>query len=308
MLHDDFRSIEFVDSPKRIKGTKAEQFKANCLFGLQGLDRNDYQKQSLIPGISCNHLTLHVLEFYLFTYERQRMWQRKTQNPQNTPYSQNPRMSRHSFCNIYRELDRGTVFFKASILELFYSDSGETRQRGNVRQLRPWNHKEWTKQVLWRSYMYRLVNRVKTFENIQFAEPTQASLETYIQRARVYRDEAASPFFTGAHNVSGFEHYVVALQYTLKHLDTTVDDLCAASTSRDKLAVLRNMKLVGDFFAWQILCDMETCGCLKIDFNFCMLGPGAKSKSLMNCRCCLFHSRICSHASLYVSIELVTAQ
>lgn len=294
--HDDVHIIEFVDAPsKRIKSTATaitetvkenNNKRINCLFGLQGLNKNDYQQkqQKLISGISCPHLTFHILEFYLFTYERQQMWQRKTQNPQEIPYSLNPRMSDHSFCNVYRELDRGTVFFKASILKLFYSssvvDTTQQQLRENARRLpRHWSRKEWTKQVLWRSYMYRLVNRVETFETIDFAEPTRASLQAFLQRARVYRDQTSAAFFTGAHNVSGFEPYVAALKYTLNELDTIVEELCAASPSKDKLAVLRNMKLVGDFFAWQILCDMETCGCLTIDFHFCLLGPGAKSKS-----------------------------
>jgi hypothetical protein len=279
---DDLLVMEIIEIPlsKKIKYATDSQHnqRTNCLFGLQGLEKKDYQhKESLIPGISCSHVSLHILEFYLFAYERQRMWQRKTQYSETFPYSLNQRMSRHSFCNIYRELDRGTVFLKASILELFYS-SGD-KQLDNPRRIpRSWSHKEWTKQILWRSYMYRLVNRVETFENIGFSEPTGASLQAYSRRARVYRDQATSAFFTGAHNVSGFEPYITALNLTLNSLDKIVDDIYAASTSKDKLDVLRDMKLVGDFFAWQILCDMETCGCLKIDYDFCLLGPGAKGK------------------------------
>ncbi|GAX22796.1 hypothetical protein FisN_24Lh077 [Fistulifera solaris] len=277
---DELLVMEMIDISlsKKIKyATEAQHIRCtNCLFSLQGLEQKNFQhKTSFIPGISSSHVSWHILEFYLFAYERQRMWERKMQHPENFPYSLNERMSRHSFCNIYRELDRGTIFLKASILELFYSS--DDKQHDNPRCIpRPWSHKEWTKQVLWRSYMYRLVNRVETFENIGFAEPTDASLQAYSRRAQVYRDQAKSAFFTGAHNVSGFEPYMKALNLTLNNLDTIVDDFYAASTSKDKLDVLRGMKLVGDFYAWQILCDMETCGCLKIDYNFCVLGPGAK--------------------------------
>jgi hypothetical protein len=277
---DELLRMTMIDIPKRTKySTEAQDIRrTNCLFGLQGLEQKVFQHEaSFIPGIFSAHVSLHILQFYLFAYERQRMWERKTQYPENFPYSLNERMSRHSFCNVYRELDRGTIFLKASILELFFSSSD--KQTDNPRRIpRSWSHKEWTKQVLWRSYMYRLVNRVETFENIGFAEPTDASLQAYSRRARVYRGQATSAFFTGAHNVGGFEPYIMALNLTLKKLDKIVDNFCAAKKSKEKLDVLRGMKLVGDFFAWQILCDMETCGCLKIDYNFCVLGPGAKGK------------------------------
>lgn len=277
-IHDnDLKLIQFVNSPEKkkkiIKYTeKTTKENPKCLFELQGLDKRNFEKKSLIPGISCSKQTFSVLEFYLFTYERQRMWERKTQNPLSTPYSRNERMSNYSFCNIYRELDRGTVYFKASILELFHKS-------------RAWDMKEWTKQVLWRSYLYRLVNRVETFQNIDFAEPNKASLQKYIQRARAYWRKT-SPFFTGAHNVSGFEPYISALSQSLNKLDATVDQFWSAPTSEDKLNVLLEMELVGDFFAWQIMCDMEMCGCVTIDYDFCVLGPGAKSKFLVVVVCC----------------------
>ena len=45
-----------------------------------------------------------------FVLERMRMWEKRTRG-EDAPYSDNPILATHRFCNIYRELDRQTIEF-----------------------------------------------------------------------------------------------------------------------------------------------------------------------------------------------------
>jgi hypothetical protein len=54
----------------------------------------------------------------------------------------------------YRELDRGTNYFRAKILEVWE----QTSVHG------PMGREAWIQKVLWASVCYRLVNKIATFE------------------------------------------------------------------------------------------------------------------------------------------------
>jgi hypothetical protein len=106
-------------------------------------------------------------------------------------------------CNVYRELDRGTAYFRGVLLDLHRQlgevhnanigkpqDSMTTKRKGSAPPLPASkrsrttvyriNHKlvvaedvnvsreEWTCIVLWYSYIYRQVNRMETFMEIGF--------------------------------------------------------------------------------------------------------------------------------------------
>ncbi|GMI04227.1 hypothetical protein TrVE_jg11521 [Triparma verrucosa] len=75
-----------------------------------------YDKYFLSEAISVN-----VVSMYLFCWERQEMYHRKKSNPANhknqDKSSSFPIFSNYKWCNVYRELDRGTRFLRGQLLK-----------------------------------------------------------------------------------------------------------------------------------------------------------------------------------------------
>ena len=84
-----------------------------CLWKLHDIPNNSYKQ---IRGLPMKDKE-RVAEFFLFMSERQQVWvRRKRRDP--GPWSASPLFRDHFWCNIYRELDRGTQFFCAHVLHL----------------------------------------------------------------------------------------------------------------------------------------------------------------------------------------------
>ncbi len=69
------------------------------------------------PGVAKN-----VLGFYAFLRERQEAWHCWSIDDtggRKGPYSEDVMMSRYTWCNVYRELDRGTRYFRSQVLDKF---------------------------------------------------------------------------------------------------------------------------------------------------------------------------------------------
>jgi hypothetical protein len=230
-----------------------------CLFKLFNIPLSPFTKEPkcIIPGIP-NELLKNMAEFYLFVHERHRIWLYGDE-------------SHHSFfqyfslCNVYRELDRGTAYFHEQILRLL--------------EERPtWTRSEWIKEVLWRSFVYRQVNRVETFKKLG-GLPALCDLDKF--RIQVLRWPGDLPFFTGAHQTTNYETYVDNLLAGEKLLDTIVDEFCDPySDPATYFEQLKRLPGISHFLGWQILCDLQESNCITMDTTtFCILGPGAKSKS-----------------------------
>lgn len=218
--------------------------------------------------------TQAVADFFLFVYERQMIWHRRFVAKQVAPWSQLPIFQELSFCNVYRELDRGTTFFHAHIMDLWDTHK-YTDQRA------------WTQKVLWTTYVYRQVNRVSSFQELGFPDLTVQSVEDFIVRVRDFREENRDePFFTGCHQTTNHKTFASNLQKVVadeaQMLKDVLDRLLAAPTLRQCITALRDLPNIGNFLSWQLLCDLRESQCLTCVTQdvetYCALGPGAMSK------------------------------
>jgi hypothetical protein len=101
-----------------------------------------------------------MAEFYLFCYELHRVWIRSNRGDMR-PWTRDPVLHRFFFCNVFLELDRGTAYFHSQVARLARDDPRLCRESRMTRR-------EWLNRVAWRSYAYRLVNRIETLEATQF--------------------------------------------------------------------------------------------------------------------------------------------
>lgn len=251
-----------------------------CLWSIQRLCRQQFK--SKIPGFKSRTLEVsrNIAEFFLFVYERQSLWERRNSG-HNEPWTQNFILQQFSFCNIYRELDRGTAFLHAHILKLF-----SVRSAGSSSA---WTRREWLETVLWASYSYRLFNRIETF--LRFDFPKIERSHSFLAKCRKYKNSCINgpKLFSRAHqttNLNTVDRYfkqVTANGAAL--LKSVVDELLGNPFLSDCCRTLRRLPGVATFYAWQILCDLKESRCFPSfgdDDTFCELGPGAVGKLLRN--------------------------
>ena len=90
-----------------------------------------------------------ISEFFLLCYERQLIWHRKRAGLKH-PLTKDVKLSKSFYCNVYRELDRGTQYFRSNLIRC-RSRVGGGSSRYDL------------EEVLWDSLCYRLVNKIETF-------------------------------------------------------------------------------------------------------------------------------------------------
>ena len=60
-------------------------------------------------------VTNEVIEFYSFVQKRHEMWRQRRRGAPPEEWSSDAKLRQGHFCNVYRELDRGTVYLQGSI-------------------------------------------------------------------------------------------------------------------------------------------------------------------------------------------------
>lgn len=200
-----------------------------------------------------------MIDFWRFVALRQAAYWRRERG-QGPPYSDDPAIARYHFCNVYREADRGTRWFQSH-----RTPSPDDSPVGLI------SHE------IWQSVVYRLVNRISTFEaygRIPQFEEGDAWLQFLIDRMG-----AGEKIFTGRHLNRGYACYAATVSYLE---DSGLFDVsCAVLDAGTLEAVCRQLTTipnVGRFFAWQVTCDLVESDALPRygdSDTWAMLGPGA---------------------------------
>jgi hypothetical protein len=279
---EDLNEQEVQEGIKLYFKKKGQELK---LLDIYHLDPLQLQSKKLPKALKAASET--VIKFYLFLLERQLCWERR-QVSKDRPldWTSNHVFRNYFFCNNYRELDRGTSYFHSQMLEKFESSSVNCNTTTQL---------EWIETVLWSSYCYRLSNRSDSFSNVGDYEcatktfngipsidkwPSFSKLVTKAQ-------QEGHKFFTGAHQTCSFASYTLWMKEACakegKVVKQTAQQIYECAQKRDLKgcfqAISKNgLKGVGDFFSWQITCDLMESRCLPkcTASDFCALGPGAK--------------------------------
>lgn len=258
---------EQVPPPKRVR-TKAVPATADKPARRSKAHAEDPRLHSLKASLPLRwrSATNGVAEFFEFVYKRQVVWQSRSDGePQ--PWTQDKLLQRYNFCNVYRELDRGTIYFRAEV------------KKARLRDAVPLSTEDLLGDVLWRSVVYRLMNKIETFEAWGKGIPSPQEFGAFEKFLRKQRQHGAT-LFTSAHQVIGFDRYVGTLKSVHKQLPTFVRKLREQrGDAKACFEILRGTRNVGPFFAWQILCDLlEEPGLLApgLEDQWVQLGPGAQ--------------------------------
>jgi hypothetical protein len=205
----------------------------------------------------------NIDEFFRFMYERHQIYVRRNILKMPPPWTTDLVLRDNHFTNVYRELDAGTVWY--------LEHAPETKGI----------------ELLWWTIIYRLINRVKTFEKVQI--PRYHHLTKHLKNdwfkdlEKLHETES---IFTSAHitlpvgtgrNISRLEKLREIVDYLEEELESIHDELKKVRNLKEAFNILRRIPCVGPFIAYEIMCDLMYRKYLPFTENdWVNPGPGCK--------------------------------
>ena len=128
--------------------------------------------------------------FWTFIAERQNIFVKRYLDRTPPPWTEDPILKEFKFTNVYRELDRGTVFYLEEIMAYLESTTIEDSERGR---------KGLFKKLVFQTLVYRHFNYIESWKVLlpYLLEADWLGMEkALIRQPRIY---------TNAHNVTGFQ-------------------------------------------------------------------------------------------------------
>ena len=199
--------------------------------------------------------------FYAFVNERHLIWRRRFIEKRPWPWTDDPIMQKYKFTNVYRELDRGTMYYYEHILLPNY-----------------WN----PENLLFQTVLYRFFNKPAVFQAIGVAD-VHANLKKYA--ARLHKLKLDMPVFSPAYRVAcnsptgakKIDVVMDVLRWVKANMEQLQDGAVRTSDPKEAFNTLQSIPFVGPFLAYELYCDLALHG--EIDYNldeFVNVGPGAK--------------------------------
>merc|ERR1719319_498596 len=212
-----------------------------------------------------------VAAFLLFLHERQSIWERRRrEGGQPNKLTNNYVLNEKFFTNLYRELDKGTIYFRNQICT--------TDLRGKSFASKEINEDD-LKKVVFKSITYRLNNQINTFMEFKRIPNLDEwkEFKTFLYKKKRNNETIC----TSAHQPLGLENYIEAIEFTRKNLDDLTHKILCAAEDRSLarcFEIITSVPYIGPFLGWQVLCDLlesQTLGRCN-DNQWTKLGPGAK--------------------------------
>jgi len=203
-------------------------------------------------------------QFLQFTKDRHEIYIKRSQG-QPAPWTADPVLQEFKFCNIYRELDRGTAYFINEVTKQERADDNSG---------------------LVMSIIYRLVNNRLFFEYIGGIPELGWDMSAVVEGARVYSKQygtfVGDSYMAFACSRKG-ETKADSLARVLDWLEVNFADwhsdvYSVADSPEEAHKALCKIPYVGPFIAYEIICDMFLINELE-DFSindWTNIGPGAK--------------------------------
>lgn len=166
---------------------------------------------------------------------------------------------------MYRELDRGTQYFRANLIH--HRSNSPSSENGFKLE-----------DVLWDSLCYRLINKIETFESYGRI-PCREEWKDFERRTLESLWNNNEIVFTGAHQSMGKHRYLTTMTSLWKQDGKLINDLATKILSAANLKscyhALLQVENVGKFLAWQVLCDLLESHVIPFsEDDWVQLGPG----------------------------------
>jgi len=231
--------------------------------------RKDGESAVNEPAVTFDENVLN--EFWMFVRERHSVFEKRFLQGQPPPWTEDPILRQYKFTNVFRELDRGTVWVQKQVLE------------------RDLTHEE---KVYW-VMAYRMGIQTWVFDKF-WASCGQSLTERNVNAFYGFLRSNAlmgKPIWTDAYTVCPVKFYdkdlkVDNLGYLLidlyqKWIEQLVDELRKAPNLKAAHRVIRTIPGFADFLAYEVVCDLMYAGGLLWEKGFTEndwvnAGPGCR--------------------------------
>lgn len=218
--------------------------------------------RSIVPDPELMVCQENLDGFYKFIHERHMIFHRRSELKQDPPWTDDAWLRDYKFTNVYRELDRGTVWLLNNIV---------TEEKDQ-------------KNLVWKITLYRLLNNLATFDDIGVPRYQDYNPSAYKKKleARKARGERV---FTNAHltlptfelGSTKIDEYINSLNDLHSRLDDVFMQLKNASHLKEVFEIMMQCRRVGPFIAYEICIDLMYAQVVPFtEDDWVNLGPGAK--------------------------------
>ena len=207
----------------------------------------------------------HVLDsFFRFVYERQEVFYKRFIEQRPGPWTTDPILRNYKFTNVYRELDRGTLYVLDEII-----GKGSNRD------------------VVFNILVYRIFNKIETHRALGFQRVDSFDAAQFLHTLESIKRKG-SPIFTNAFIVSGarYAHSSnkevnivkgVIRDDLVKNFDAHYQKLIHSRTLEAAHAAIKEITHFGDFLAYEAVIDINYSGIIKFsEDEWVNAGPGCR--------------------------------
>lgn len=189
--------------------------------------------------------------YWSFIFDRHIVWYKRFILQQKAPWTKDPILLNYKFTNVYRELDKGTVFLLHNIVNGPHSEMEE----------------------VFNIIVYRMFNRIDTYESTGFLEITGVPTEYHWDKQVSFniwrnRQNAGLSLYTDAHMVCAYEHFPGAdklerFEYifdgVFKGLPSLMNIIKKSKSLETIHKALMKFPGIGPFLAYEIAVDISYC-------------------------------------------------
>lgn len=221
----------------------------------------------LLPDAELEICEENLQMFWYWIYERQNIYHRRFVEGKKAPWTKDPILRDYKFCNVYRELDRNSIWIINNVIKS--------------------NKFKDDKDRLFAMIVCRLFNRPETF--MECGIPDYYNFNPKLFRLKIEKkvvNKGESPF-TDAYLVNsvaygGLKKYVAYAEHVCKQVHDLIPDfLEVIKNSKNPKQIINSFKKingVSDFVAYELYCDLTYWdGVMKWDLNdYVNTGPGCR--------------------------------
>jgi len=203
--------------------------------------------------------------FFDFMVERHAIFYKRFIEKQDPPYTEDFVLSHYKYTNVYRELDRHTVYYKLNVVD---SDMD-------------------LKHKVWNTIFFRLINNPDFFESVGFFRGTFDELPAYftkLLKEEKERKKDGRLVFTNAYmvrpageGITKMEGYVRNVFPEFINRTQPILESIRKGDFEKNVKTVTEVVTVGDFIAYELYCDFCMLPESELRLNdYVNSGPGAE--------------------------------
>ncbi len=185
-------------------------------------------------------------KFWYLIYERHNIWYKRFIQGRSRPWTDDPILREFKFTNVYRELDKGTIYLLDKVRDALLNEASK-------------------ESVIWNIFIYRLFNNLDTYdEEIGWNvwEDENWIDDLFPQLRKRFNDGKA--VFTNAHMVCAYHNLpgkdkLERVQYIFQQLHPRIPEITQLAWDADSLEQIwtwiQNLQGYGPFLAYEIAVD-----------------------------------------------------